>query len=423
MATSLASASATFLKGFSFAPYNPDGSCKNSSDWMQAFNYTAALPGNFTSARLTATSECSALANAVPSALHYNISLLVGVVAEPDDVYNAEKVALTSTLKEHEKDGFDWLMGVNVGLEDEVFNSANISHLVAQIFDVRGMIEDSVPAAKSTLVGHVDSLQGWNGSTDVSGVINACDFLGLDFDPYLENGNTETSNATFWSAVNTMWTIGQNKPVWVTQSAWPVTGLANAGREIAQTYYDETWCRASTEVNIFMNHLRDYNSTPSYGVYNQTWGMIYDMDCPSFSEAASSATANNPLSTSNSTLDTNISPATTMTGTPTNTTSTPDFALSASAGSYTVQLSNNLWEIANSHGISLSQLEAANPTIVPESISPGQVITIPAQLSTAQAPPPPTSAPSSLSSAPSLTPSTVSNTMAGTSIAYGNRRG
>ena len=141
MVISLTSASATFLKGFSFAPYNRDGSCKNSSDRMQAFNYMAALSGNFTSARLTATSECSALANAVPSALQHSISLLVGVVAETDDMYNAEKVALISTLKEHEKDSFDWLMGVHVGLEDVVFNSANISHLVAQIFDVRGNIE------------------------------------------------------------------------------------------------------------------------------------------------------------------------------------------------------------------------------------------------------------------------------------------
>jgi glucan endo-1,3-beta-D-glucosidase len=100
-------------------------------------------------------------------------------------------------------------------------------------------------------------------------VIGASDFLGLDADLYSQGVNFVAANTTVWQQVNTMWAISQNKSVWVTQSAWPVAGPtivdASVGTGTAQAYYKETLYQASTKLNNFMNYLRDYNSTSSYG--------------------------------------------------------------------------------------------------------------------------------------------------------------
>ena len=390
MAVTLGSASATFQKGFSFTPYNPDGSCKSAADWEVAFSNMTNLRGNFNSARLTATNECSAFANAVPAALKSNVTLLAGVVAEPEATFDDEKAALLTTLNNSSGDGFDWLLGVSVGLEDAQANAANMSHLIAQIWDVRGMINPK-NRSDTILVGHIDNLTGWNNTADAGNVILASDFLGLDFEPYLEDGDTGAANTNFWSAIATMQNIRQGKPLWVTQSAWPVSGLANASAEIAEMYYNETLCQAYTEFPTFMNHLHDYSSTPSYGVYNQSWNTIYDTDCSATDGAgtgvsASSSDASTSAFGSSTTASATTGDATTASSAPLFTTSSVDAAASASAGLYTVQSGDNFWNIASSYGLSLPQLESANPTDVPASITPGQVITIPAPISTDAAP-------------------------------------
>lgn len=70
---------AAYWKGFNIGANNLDGSCKSQADWTKAFQRQQALPGDFTSVRLYASSDCNTLANAIPAALATNTKLLVGV--------------------------------------------------------------------------------------------------------------------------------------------------------------------------------------------------------------------------------------------------------------------------------------------------------------------------------------------------------
>ena len=70
------------------------------------------LPGQFTSARIYAASDCNTLANAVPAAIAAGTSLLVGVWTEDNAHFEAEKAALLAAVQQY---GFDWMAAVSVG--------------------------------------------------------------------------------------------------------------------------------------------------------------------------------------------------------------------------------------------------------------------------------------------------------------------
>jgi exo-beta-1,3-glucanase (GH17 family) len=114
-----------------------------------------------------------------------NVSLLVGVWAEPDATYQAEKDALLDALRDH---GSGWLIGVAVGFEDAGLDSANMSLLVSQIDDVReamGTVPNIVAGVNGVPVGHIDGGPGWWDWSNTS-LIETSDFIGLAVDCYLQ---------------------------------------------------------------------------------------------------------------------------------------------------------------------------------------------------------------------------------------------
>jgi glucan endo-1,3-beta-D-glucosidase len=158
------------------------------------------------------------------------------------------------------------------------------------------------------------------------------------------------ANGCFWDTVNRVLAISQKKPIWITQSAWPVNGPTNVvalpSVENAQTYYWETLCQSFREMHTFMNFLQDFNITTSYGVLNPVWAPIYNTSCGTISG-----------STINSTT-------------------------SASAATYNVVANDTFYIIAGKLGVTLEQLEGANPGIPPTALPVGQVLNIPTAAST-----------------------------------------
>jgi exo-beta-1,3-glucanase (GH17 family) len=157
-------------KGFNVAANNPDGSCKTTAQWKTAFSKLKALPNSFNTVRLYASSDCNTLANAVPAAISTGTKILVGVWAEDETHYTAEKAALEAAIKAH---GSNWILAVSVGSEDLYRGDTTASTLAGQIYDVRGMIHQW----NNKKVGHVDTWTAWVDSANDE-VITACDFLG-----------------------------------------------------------------------------------------------------------------------------------------------------------------------------------------------------------------------------------------------------
>jgi len=143
-------------------------------------------------------------------------------------------------------------------------------------------------------VGHVDSFSAWlNSSNDA--VINACDWIGMDAYPYfdydLANSIQVGQDAFFESYYNTTKAAG-SKPVWITETGWPVSGpngnLAVPSIQNAQTYWDQVACKVLGNVNTWWYILQDAKPTtpsPSFGIVGATLSdtPLYNLSCSGFS--------------------------------------------------------------------------------------------------------------------------------------------
>jgi exo-beta-1,3-glucanase (GH17 family) len=162
-----------YWKGFNIGANNPDGSCKTTDQWAEAFNKLKGLPQYITSVRTYATSDCNTLANAVPAAISTGTQILVGVWAEDLAHFEAEKQALLDAISAH---GHDWIIAITVGSEDLYRKDSDPNTIATRIYDVRGMVRSVGVNAE---VGHVDTWTAWvDGANEV--VIKASDFIGMD---------------------------------------------------------------------------------------------------------------------------------------------------------------------------------------------------------------------------------------------------
>lgn len=140
-------------------------------------------------------------------------------------------------------------------------------------------------------VGHVDTWTAWvNSSNDA--VISASDFIGMDAYPYFQttlDNSIETANQTFFAAYDATLAAVGSKPVWITETGWPVSGptenLAVPSISNAQTYWDQVACAVLGKINTFWYTLQDAAPTtpaPSFGLIGSTLTTtpLYNLTCP-----------------------------------------------------------------------------------------------------------------------------------------------
>jgi len=271
-----------YWKGFNIGATNPDGSCKSQSDWETDFRTMQGLDGDFTSARVYASSDCNTLANAVPAAIATGSQLLVGVWTEDADHYSAEKAALLAAIQQY---GVDWIVSVSVGSEDLYRGDTDANTLAQQIYDVRGMMS-TVSGGSAILVGHVDTWTAWVDSANTA-VIQACDFIGTDGYPYFQDTDIDDASNTFWESVtnvqNVVNSVKSGTPVWITETGWPVAGdtmgAAVASTANAQQYWSTVACAAFAQADTFWYTLQDYSASPSFGVVDANLSPIINLAC------------------------------------------------------------------------------------------------------------------------------------------------
>ena len=267
-----------FNSGATLDGYEP----KQQSDFEKEFRTAQGLqgsPGKFSSIRLYTNIQAGSKddpISAFPAAVATNTSLLLGLwCSGTDDIAN-ELNALKSAIDQHGQQLADLVLGISVGSEDLYRISAvGLSNdpdsigaspdtIVDFIDQVRKRIADTPLAEKP--VGHADTSNAW-GNTSNSAVIDAVDFVGVNVFPYYEKEHANpVSNASglFDDGYAKTVEAAGDKPVWVTETGWPVSGpdfnQGKASVDNAKSYWGDVGCDTLFgRTNVWWYTLRDAN--------------------------------------------------------------------------------------------------------------------------------------------------------------------
>ena len=319
------------FQGFNYGSTNTDSSPVTLDQFTNDFTTAKALAGAnhaFTSARLYTGIQAGTIntpSDAFQAAVNTNTSLLLGLWASAGlDNINNEIAALTTFL-----DGSNGaalaklIVGISVGSEDlyrisptGIINKSGVGASPEDITDYIGRVKAAIAGtpAKGALVGHVDTWTAWvNSSND--DVITNSDFIGMDAYPYFQNTMTNPIGdgySLFDAAYQATISAAGGKPVWITETGWPVSGdtsgdavpsIANA-----QTYWDQVGCGLLFgKTNTWWFTLQDAFPTtpnPSFGIVGTTLSdtPLYDLSCAGASTSASSIPAAQATATAGAAL-------------------------------------------------------------------------------------------------------------------------
>ncbi|KAI4157364.1 MAG: hypothetical protein LQ342_008337 [Letrouitia transgressa] len=323
----ISTAYSQIYQGFNYGSVFTDNSPILQQNYQDRFNTAKQLQGTsgFTSARLFTMIQAGTTnspTQAIPAAIATRTSLLLGLfLSSTDDAFNNELAALISAISTYGQQFVDLIVGISVGSEDlyrisptgiENLSGAGDSpdQVVSRINAVRERISGTI--AKGKPVGHVDTWTAYvNGSN--SAVIEASDFVGMDAYPYFQTtqensiGNSEN---LFFEAYNATVGVSGGKPVWITETGFPVSGktsnLAVPSLANAKTYWDQVGCRVFGSITTFWYTLQDAfpnTPNPSFGIVGSNLGTtpLYDLSCPNKPSTSSPNT-----SSSSSTVSQNI---------------------------------------------------------------------------------------------------------------------
>jgi glucan endo-1,3-beta-D-glucosidase len=110
--------------------------------------------------------------------------------------------------------------------------------------------------ASSKTIGHVDTWTAWIDPAN-SAVIQAVDWLGNDAYAYFEGKGIDNGAASdaYWGAVERVRAVSQGKPVWTTETGWPITGSSIEGAvpsiQNLQTFWWQVACASRTSLDFF----------------------------------------------------------------------------------------------------------------------------------------------------------------------------
>ena len=307
-------------QGFNYGSTNTDSSPVTLEQFASDFTTAKALAGTndaFTSARLYTCIQAGTTntpSDAFQAAVNTDTSVLLGLWASAgQENINNEIAALTTFLDGSSGAGLAKLIvGISVGSEDlyrisptGIINNSGAGASPDDITNYIGQVKTAIvnTVANGSLVGHVDTWTAWvNGSNDA--VITNSDFIGMDAYPYFQdtmNNPIGDGYSLFDAAFEATVGAADGKPVWVTETGWPVSG-ATSGDAVpstanAQTYWDQVGCGLLFgKTNTWWYTLQDaYPTTPnpSFGVVGTTLSNtpLYDLSCSGASTSASSIPA------------------------------------------------------------------------------------------------------------------------------------
>jgi glucan endo-1,3-beta-D-glucosidase len=297
--------SAQIWLGFNSGSMLPDSSAKFEADFEAEFTTAQNLvgaPGKFNAVRLYTNIQAYSQDDpiqAFQAAIKTNTSILLGVWASGTTSIDNEINALKKAVDQYGQPFIDLVIAVSIGSEDlyrnsvvGISNKAGIGNqpeaIVGFINDFRNAFANTPLASKP--IGHVDTWDVWPNATN-NPVLDAVDWIGVDEYPYFENGkgnDIKNAPALFDKAYNAVVAVAGSKPVWVTETGWPVSGpnwdQAVPSVANAQYYWDNIGCRSLFgKIATFWYTLRDANTTdaPSFEITQDlSTTPTFNLTCP-----------------------------------------------------------------------------------------------------------------------------------------------
>ena len=301
LAGSAASAMAA-TRGFNY------GSQGNTLETFTNQFESAAAITDYSSARLYTMIQdgtANTVISAIPAAIKTNTTLLLGLWAsENQEAFNNELTALKTAISQFGSQGLaDLTIGISVGSEDlyrisetGIKQKSGYGQTADVLVDYIGQVREAVKgtALANVPIGHVDT---WNAYTNTSNaaILGAVDFLGLDEYPFYQDGegnSIDNASDLFWKAYNKVEAVANGKPLWVTETGWPVKGNAEdeavPSIDNAAKYWQDIACELEARcINFWWYILNDDGSSPSFSVASGIDGAntkpLYNLKCPNAS--------------------------------------------------------------------------------------------------------------------------------------------
>lgn len=300
-------------KGFNYGANFNNNQAKTLADFEYEFNAAKQLPGTdgWTSARLYTMIQHGTTSNvieAIEAAVNTNTTLLLGLWASAGQAsITNELTALKAAIQQYGTAFTDLVVGISVGSEDlyritptgienKSGAGAQPSELVSYIQQTRDTIKGTTLASKP--IGHVDTWTVYVNSSN-NAVIAAADFIGVDAYPYFQStmaNGIGSASQLFFDAYHATVNVAQGKPIWVTETGWPVTGetvnAAVASSDNARIYWEDVSCQLiKDDVNLWYYTLQDVqygNPSPSFGLKPAgdllAVQPLFDLSCPASSK-------------------------------------------------------------------------------------------------------------------------------------------
>jgi glucan endo-1,3-beta-D-glucosidase len=295
------------IKGFNYGAQFNNDAAKTLTDFEYEFNAAKNLPGTdgWTSARLYTMIQHgtqNTVIEAIQAAINTKTTLLLGLWASAgQESFNNEIVALKAAIAQYGTAFTDLVVGISVGSEDLYRISADGAGgnpgtepdvLVNYIKQTRDAIAGtSLSGAK---LGHVDTWQVYVNASN-NAVIDSLDWIGMDAYPYFQGSFANSVGAggdLFFDAYNQTVAATKGKPVWVTETGWPVSGetvnQAVPSADNARIYWEDVTCKlVNDNVNLYYYILQDVqwgNPSPSFGIKPggdlAQVSPLFDLSCP-----------------------------------------------------------------------------------------------------------------------------------------------
>ncbi|KAI4638259.1 hypothetical protein J4E93_010258 [Alternaria ventricosa] len=297
------------IKGFNYGANFNNNQAKVQADFEYEFNAAKQLPGTngWTSARLYTMIQHGTqtdVIEAIQAAINTKTGLLLGMWASAGQAnFNNEITALKAAIARYGTAFTDLVEGISVGSEDlyrvTPTGIENKSGAGAQPQELVNYIKQTRDAIRGTAlqgkpIGHVDTWTVYVNATN-NPVIDAVDFIGMDAYPYFQttmNNNVGSGSQLFFDAYHQTVAAAKGKPVWVTETGWPVSGeTLNQGKpsaDNARIYWEDVTCQlVKDNVNLWYYILQDVqygNPVPSFGIKPAGDLMqvkpLFDLSCP-----------------------------------------------------------------------------------------------------------------------------------------------